>query len=221
MLVILLIHFLIQSVFCVSITPEACEGYRGGFDTKKNVGVWYVVAIIPDGNFTKNFDTLPCYRVDFSEVDEAALMWMIERKFGKIADEIMDKSPGDVLRQRYHTENPFDIWSKSVLKVSGCYRQLVDLRNNETDISGAKQHNSPMLLHHLQLEEGDFLLQLLWGRISTVVYKREPEITMNELAAVVEFLSMYRGPMQQPKICSPKLKIYSSTPSTLTDDDLQ
>ncbi|XP_047508547.1 uncharacterized protein LOC125051959 [Pieris napi] len=183
------------------VNGKYCEGFKTDFDIKKAIGRWHVVAVIPDTNFSNKFDNVTCYRVDFSEVDEASLKWMITQRLGRPTEQLMDSEQGEVIRLRYHTEQPFDIWSKSVRDLKGCYRQLIDLKNNETDIHLANTLDSPMLLHLLETGNGPFLLQMLWGRLAAVIYRREPGVTIEKLRQVTEFLSLYRGTAERPKLC--------------------
>ncbi|CAK1545724.1 unnamed protein product [Leptosia nina] len=198
--------FIFSFLFVTFVTSEQsdkyCDGYKSDFNIRKAVGRWHVVAIIPDTNFSNKFDNVTCYQVDFSEVDEASLKWMITQRFGRPAEEIIDSEPGEVIRIRYHTEEPFDIWSKAVKELKGCYRQLIDLTSNETEIHLAKTLNSPMLLHILDTGYGPFLIQKLWGRLSAVVYRREPGTAIDKLRPVKEFLSLYRGTVEKPKLCN-------------------
>ncbi|XP_022117199.2 uncharacterized protein LOC110994703 [Pieris rapae] len=198
--------FILISLFLVNtvkseVNQKYCEGFKTDFDIKKAIGRWHVVAVIPDTNFSNKFDNVTCYRVDFSEVDEASLKWMITQRLGRPTEQLIDSEPGEVIRLRYHTEQPFDIWSKSVHDLKGCYRQLIDLKNNETDIHLANTLDSPMLLHVLETRYGPFLLQMLWGRLAAVIYRREPGITIEKLRPVTEFLSLYRGTAERPKLC--------------------
>lgn len=41
---------------------------------------------------------------------------------------------GIIIRQRYHSEHPFDVWSKSVSEVSGCFQQVISLDLGKHDI---------------------------------------------------------------------------------------
>ncbi|CAF4841250.1 unnamed protein product [Pieris macdunnoughi] len=170
----ILISLFLANTVKSEVNGKYCEGFKTDFDIKKAIGRWHVVAVIPDTNFSNKFDNVTCYRVDFSEVDEASLKWMITQRLGRPTEQLMDSEPGEVIRLRYHTEQPFDIWSKSVRDLKGCYRQLIDLKNNETDIHLANTLDSPMLLHVLETGYGPFLLQMLWGRLAAVIYRREP-----------------------------------------------
>ncbi|CAH4034797.1 unnamed protein product [Pieris brassicae] len=198
--------FILISLFLVNtvkseVNGKYCEGFKTDFDIKKAIGRWHVVAVIPDTNFSNKFDNVTCYRVDFSEVDEASLKWMITKRLGRPTEQLMDSEPGEVIRLRYHTEQPFDIWSKSVHDLKGCYRQLIDLKNNETELHLANTLDSPMLLHVLETGYGPFLLQMLWGRLAAVIYRREPGVTIEKLRPVTEFLSLYRGTAERAKLC--------------------
>ncbi|XP_038207313.1 uncharacterized protein LOC119829027 [Zerene cesonia] len=185
---------------------EFCDGFKTDFDIKKAIGPWHVVAVIPDTNFSRKLDTnFSCYQVDFSEVDEAGLKWMLKQRFGKPADDMIDKVPGEVIRLRYHTDEPFDIWSKAIPGVKGCYKQLLDLSSNEKDIHHSKTLDSPTLLHLLETENAVFLLQVLWGRISAIIYKRELDVYKEQLRPAYEFLSMYRRNIEEPKLCNAEL----------------
>ncbi|XP_045504421.1 uncharacterized protein LOC123701052 [Colias croceus] len=195
---------LLLSVFTIiRAEHEFCDGFKTDFDIKKAIGPWHVVAVIPDTNFSRKLDTnFSCYQVDFSEVDEAGLKWMIKERFGKRFDDIIDKVPGEVIRLRYHTDEPFDIWSKAVPGVTGCYKQLLDLSSNEKDINQSKTLDSPTLLHLLETDYGVFLLQVLWGRISAIIYKRDLDVQIEQLRPAYEFLSMYRKNLVEPKLCN-------------------
>ncbi|XP_026735596.1 uncharacterized protein LOC113499348 [Trichoplusia ni] len=183
-----------------------CNDFEANFNLKDVIGSWHVVAIIPEKLFPEKQVT--CYKVDISETDEAGLRWLINKTIESPTSMLPNNKTGIIIRQRYHSEHPFDVWSKSVSEVSGCFQQVISLDLGKHDIHKALKHDAMMQLHLLQ-ERGSepFLLQLLWGRMITVViYKRKQGVTQDELKPVFEFMNQLRGPQRLPKICDSRLK---------------
>ncbi|XP_013147543.1 PREDICTED: uncharacterized protein LOC106110320 [Papilio polytes] len=197
-------------VFLLSIATAKginwpCDDYQANFTVKEMVGTWHVVAIIPEKLFPDNRDKITCYKVDFSETDAAGLQWLVNNTVGSKhkVDRLTD-SEGTIIRQRYHSERPFDVWSMSIDGVNGCFRQVLSLDTDKTELSKAITHDDIMQLHLLETNDqaGPFLLQMLWGRmISVVVYRRQEGVTQEELKPVYEMTSAIRGPQRIPRIC--------------------
>ncbi|KOB70381.1 Germination protein, Ger(X)C family, partial [Operophtera brumata] len=104
-------------------------------------------------------------------------------------------SQGIIVRLRYHTENAFDVWSKSVEGVNGCFTQVLSLDVGVNDTQKAKNHDAMMQLHTVQTDDGPYLVQLLWGRLISA------GVTQDQLKPVFKFIEKLRGPQRLPKIC--------------------
>ncbi|XP_075984716.1 uncharacterized protein LOC142982205 [Anticarsia gemmatalis] len=182
-----------------------CDGFQANFNLKDVIGTWHVVAIIPEKMFPEKQVT--CVEVEISETDQAALRWLINKTV-----ETPKLLPHDaervIVRQRYHTETPFDVWSKSVGGVNGCFQQVLSLDIGKNDIHKALKHDAIMQLHLLKVEGTEpFLLQMLWGRmIAVVIYRRHQGVVQDDLKPVFELVNKLRGPQRLPKICDRTLK---------------
>ncbi|XP_014364225.2 uncharacterized protein LOC106715449 [Papilio machaon] len=188
----------------------SCDDYQANFTIKDVVGTWHVVAIIPEKFFPISQEKLTCYKVEFSEIDASGLQWLVNNTVGsKYKVDRLTNSEGTIIRQRYHSERPFDVWSKSIEGVNGCFRQVLSLDTDKTELSKAITHDDMMQLHLLETNDqaGPFLLQMLWGRmISVVVYRRHEGVTQEELKPVYEMTSELRGPQRIPRICNRPLR---------------
>ncbi|CAG9567867.1 unnamed protein product [Danaus chrysippus] len=185
-----------------------CDNHQGNYDMKSILGTWHVVALVPATGFPRMRQIL-CYQMDISETDEAGLRWLVGRNFNNPSQEFIDKIKGTIIRQRYHSEKPFDIWSKAIRSVNGCFRQLLSLETNNTRIADAENLDTMMQLHLMEFNEeyGPILVQILWGRlISAVIYRRSPGISMDRLLPVHKFLTKLRGFQREPRICDSPTK---------------
>ncbi|CAH1635945.1 unnamed protein product [Spodoptera littoralis] len=185
-----------------------CDGFQANFNLKDVIGEWQVVAIIPEKLFPEKQVT--CYKVEISETDGASLRWLINKTIDSPKEFLPNDTNGIIVRQRYHTENPFDVWSKSIQGVNGCFQQVLSLDISKKDIHKALRHDAMMQLHLLEVKGSEpFLMQMLWGRmIALVIYRRKPviEVTQDELKPVFELITKLRGPQRLPKICENPLR---------------
>ncbi|XP_030040682.2 uncharacterized protein LOC115455980 [Manduca sexta] len=216
LLFFLSIHTLTNAGVVKTNTP--CEGINANFNLKTVIGSWHVVAVFPDRLFPDK--DIVCYKVEISETDEASLRWLVNKTLdGRPTTPLSDTIKGTVVRQRYHTEHPFDLWSKSAKGINGCFQQVVslDLSNPRhvlvndvlSDISKTGDAITMMQLHLMDAADGSdpFLVQILWGRlISAVIYRKTQGVTQEQLKPVYEFLSRVRGPQRLPKICENTLQ---------------
>ncbi|XP_041982917.1 uncharacterized protein LOC121735975 [Aricia agestis] len=179
-----------------------CDGLKANFDLKKVIGAWYVVAIIPGKQFPERQKEVTCFKMELSETDEAGLRWLMNKELG-LHESSMD---GTVIRQRYHSEHPFDIWSRST--GNGCFRQVLSLDTNHTQIGEALSHNATMQLHLIETkEDGVFLIQILWGKmVSAVIYRPQMEVTQDQLKPAYNFMTGLRGTQRLPIICDNTLR---------------
>lgn len=67
---------------------------------------------------------------------QAGLQWLVNNTVGSKhkVDRLTD-SEGTIIRQRYHSERPFDVWSMSIDGVNGCFRQVLSLDTDKTELS--------------------------------------------------------------------------------------
>ncbi|CAH0596196.1 unnamed protein product [Chrysodeixis includens] len=208
--------FILLAISIMLVNSEAippgtrCNDFEANFNLKDVIGAWHVVAIIPEKLFPEKQVT--CYKVEISETDEAGLRWLINKTIESPTAKLPNNKTGIIIRQRYHSEHPFDVWSKAVSEVSGCFQQVISLDLGKHDIpyfvDKALKHDAMMQLHLLNVKGSEpFLLQLLWGRMITVViYRRKQGVTQDELKPVFEFMNQLRGPQRLPKICDSPLK---------------
>ncbi|PZC80227.1 hypothetical protein B5X24_HaOG215033 [Helicoverpa armigera] len=202
-----LILLVITLVNCEGIgNGTKCDSFQANFNLQDVIGEWQVVAIIPEKLFPEKQVT--CYKVEISETDGASLRWLINKTVESPKKLMPKDSKGFIVRQRYHTENPFDVWSKSIEGVNGCFQQVISLDIGKNDIHKALKHDAMMQLHLLQVEGSKpFLMQMLWGRmISVVIYRRKQGVTQDELKPVFELINKLRGPQRLPKICESPLR---------------
>ncbi|KAH9632771.1 hypothetical protein HF086_002802 [Spodoptera exigua] len=149
-----------------------CDGFQANFNLKDVIGEWQVVAIIPEKLFPEKQVT--CYK--------ASLRWLINKTIDSPKEFLPNDTNGIIVRQRYHTENPFDVWSKSIQGVNGCFQQVLSLDISKKDIHKALKHDAMMQLHLLE------------------------EVTQDELKPVFELINRLRGPQRLPKICENPLR---------------
>ncbi|KAF9813843.1 hypothetical protein SFRURICE_007998 [Spodoptera frugiperda] len=187
-----LILFVITLVNSEGTANETkCDGFQANFNLKDVIGEWQVVAIIPEKLFPEKQVT--CYKVEISETDGASLRWLMNKTIHSTKEFLPNDTNRMVVRQRYHTESPFDVWSKSIQGVNGCFQQVLSLDISKKDIQA--KGSEP------------FLMQMLWGRmIALVIYRRKPEVTQDELKPVFELINKLRGPQRLPKICENPLR---------------
>ncbi|CAH2054820.1 unnamed protein product, partial [Iphiclides podalirius] len=205
MLIFALLYLFILLRVETKANGSTCDDFQANFTIKDMVGSWHVVAIIPEKMFPDNQNRIACYKVDFSETDTAGLRWLVNNTVEKStkADPLTNIN-GVVIRQRYHSERPFDVWSKSIEGVNGCFKQVLSLDTDKSELSKAITHDDMMQLHILETNDnaGPFLLQMLWGRmIAVVIYRRQEGVTQDELKPVFEMVTKLRGPQRIPKIC--------------------
>ncbi|KAJ0172351.1 hypothetical protein K1T71_012324 [Dendrolimus kikuchii] len=186
-----------------------CNGYQANFNLKNIIGSWWVVAIIPEKLFPDN-KQITCYKAEFSETDEASLRWLMNKTLDALPTiALEDGMKGTVVRQRYHTKNPFDVWSKSIDNVNGCFKQVISLDIKNKDVHKTINSEAMMQLHLIDSHDGSgpFMLQMLWGKlVSAVIYRRKQAMTQDQLKPVFEFLSKARGPQRLPRICDDPLR---------------
>ncbi|KAL0868746.1 hypothetical protein ABMA27_008181 [Loxostege sticticalis] len=178
---------------------SSCNGFEANFDMKSVIGPWYVVAILPEKLYPDK--PVTCYRVEFSETDEAGLRWLVNKTLDHHQN--LTDIKGTIIRQRYHAEHPFDVWSKSV-GGAGCFQQVLSLDADNSDITKALTQEAAMQLHILEPEDGTgpYLVQMLWGRmISAVIYRKHKGTTQDQLRSIFELMSKLRGPQRLPMIC--------------------
>ncbi|XP_045454437.1 uncharacterized protein LOC123663846 isoform X1 [Melitaea cinxia] len=183
---------------------QPCYGNQANYDMQKAMGSWYVVALIPETGFPK-LKRISCYKMDVSETDEAGLRWLISRKIESPNQEVVQKIKGTIVRQRYHSETPFDIWSKAITGINGCFRQLFSLGTNKTNISDAENLATYMQLHLMDTNDGagPYLVQILWGKlISAVIYRREEGVSMERLEPIHKYITDLKGYQMPPLICN-------------------
>ncbi|XP_068619797.1 uncharacterized protein [Battus philenor] len=189
---------------------RTCNDFQANFTIKDVVGAWHVVAIIPEKMFPDSHDRVTCYKVEFSETDTAGLRWLVNKTVdNKTKSNNMSNIEGIIIRQRYHSERPFDVWSRSIAGINGCFQQVLSLDTDKSELSKAITHDDMMQLHllHTDDESGPFLLQMLWGRmISVVIYRRKGGVTQDELKPVFELMNKLRGPQRIPRICDSPLR---------------
>ncbi|XP_013186033.2 uncharacterized protein LOC106131468 [Amyelois transitella] len=184
-----------------------CNGFQANFNFKDVIGSWHVVAVIPEKMFPDK--EVACFKVEFSETDEAGLRWLANKTSETPHQLNVSDIKGPIIRQRYHTECPFDVWSRSVDGVGGCFHQALVLDTDDCDTYKAVADNAMMQLHLVSAGDGSgkFLVQMLWGKmIAAVVYRRNQGITEDQLKPVFELMSKLRGPQRMPKICDVQLK---------------
>ncbi|KAL4717391.1 hypothetical protein ACJJTC_017278 [Scirpophaga incertulas] len=185
---------------CRASNVSFCDDFQANFDVKTVIGSWYVVAIIP-GNLFPDKD-IACYMVEFSETDGAGLKWLVNRTLDSDEANVTKSIHGIIIRQRYHSEHPFDVWSQTVDGVSGCFEQVISLDADTSDLNKALSQEANMQLHVIGNDKDPFLLQILWGKmVSAVVYRKGKEVTLEELKPVYELLSKLRGHQRLPRIC--------------------
>ncbi|XP_047992612.1 uncharacterized protein LOC125231254 isoform X2 [Leguminivora glycinivorella] len=207
---IVLTVFLLVGLSHVKATGNGakCNGFNANFDLQKIIGTWYVVAIVPEAMFPDK-QKVPCYEVEFSEIEESGLRWLMNMThIAPHPKDIFDKK-GIYIRQRYHSEHSFDVWSKSLEEANGCFQQVLSLNTDLSDIKHALSHEARMQLHMIETgkETGPFLLQVLWGNhITGVIYQKSPVITQEKLKPVSEVMVKLRGPQRTPKLCDKRLK---------------
>lgn len=67
---------------------------------------------------------------------QAGLRWLINKTFESPSrKELMNRIQGIIVRQRYHTVPPFDVWSRSINENKGCFQQVLALDTDKSDIS--------------------------------------------------------------------------------------
>ncbi|KAJ8709052.1 hypothetical protein PYW07_008878 [Mythimna separata] len=183
-----------------------CDNFQANFNLKDVIGDWHVVAIIPEKLFPEK--QVMCYKVEISETDGGSLRWLINKTITSPKKLLPKDTDGVIVRQRYHTEHPFDVWSKSVEGVNGCFQQVISLDIGKNDIHKALKHDAMMQLHLLEVEGSKpFLMQMLWGRmVAVVIYRREQGVTQDELKPAFELVHKLRGPPRLPKICDSALR---------------
>ncbi|CAH0732029.1 unnamed protein product, partial [Brenthis ino] len=194
-----------------------CNGYQANYNITDVLGTWFVVALVPDRGFPR-LRQISCYKMDISETDEAGLRWLVSRKFESPSQELIDRIKGTIIRQRYHSEKPFDIWSKSIPGINGCFKQLFSLETNNSRIADAEALGTGMQLHLMESNDefGPYLVQILWGRlISAVIYRRTEGVSSERLVPIHDFLTNLRGYQKMPRICDPPSKEVVPPPTTL------
>ncbi|CAG4954940.1 unnamed protein product [Parnassius apollo] len=206
----MVLFFTLLYLFILSNTEaknksKTCNDFQANFTIKDVIGPWNVVAIIPEKLFPDNQKKVICYKVEFSETDTAGLRWLVNNTSENASktDKISDIK-GTIIRQRYHSERPFDVWSRSIEGVNGCFQQVMSLDADKSDLSKAITHDDMMQLHLVETNDknGPFLLQMLWGKmISVVIYRQREGVTQDELKPVFELMSKLRGPQRIPRIC--------------------
>ncbi|XP_049886073.1 uncharacterized protein LOC126380589 [Pectinophora gossypiella] len=184
---------------------KRCDGFRANFSMNTIMGTWYVVAIIPKNVLSEYEEEVVCYKVDFSETDVAGLKWLANRTLNHPHKEVLDRINGTIVRQRYHIDPPYDVWSKSVEGVSGCFQEVFSLDMNSTNRS--KEFDAMMQIHLFEKSNEPFLLQMLWGKvISVVVYSRRENVDTTQLKDISDVVTDLRGPQQKPRICGRSVK---------------
>ncbi|RVE43368.1 hypothetical protein evm_011985 [Chilo suppressalis] len=113
-----------------SKTDMSCGDFQANFDMKSVIGAWHVVAILPGPLFPDK--EVSCYKVEFSETDEAGLRWLVNRTLDSI--EATRDIRGTIIRQRYHSEHDLDVWSKAIEGVNGCFQQVLSMDSESNDI---------------------------------------------------------------------------------------
>ncbi|XP_063364600.1 uncharacterized protein LOC134653193 isoform X1 [Cydia amplana] len=132
---IVLTVFLIVGLSYVEASGNGtkCNGFNANFDLQKIIGTWYVVAIVPEAMFPDK-QKVPCYEVEFSEIEESGLRWLMNAThIAPHPKDLFDKK-GIYIRQRYHSEHSFDVWSKSLEGANGCFQQVMSLNTDLSDI---------------------------------------------------------------------------------------
>ncbi|CAB3233763.1 unnamed protein product [Arctia plantaginis] len=202
--IVLFLITLVNSEFVANSTN--CGGFQANLILKDVIGTWHVVAIIPEKMFPERQVT--CYKIEISETDEAGLRWLINKTVESPKPFLQHDAGGIIVRQRYHSESPFDVWSKSVDGIKGCFQQVISMDIGKNDVHKTLKHDAMMQLHLLEVEgRPPFLLQMLWGRmIAAVIYRREQGVTRDELKPAFELMNKLRGPQRTPKICDNALK---------------
>ncbi|CAK1593696.1 unnamed protein product [Parnassius mnemosyne] len=201
-----LLYLLLLTKTEAKIKNKTCNDFQANFTMKDVIGPWHVVAIIPEKLFPDTRKKITCYKVEFSETDTAGLRWLVNNTLQNTSKtDTISGIKGTILRQRYHSERPFDVWSRSIAGVNGCFQQVISLDATKSKLSEAHTHDDMMQLHLLQTNDktGPFLLQMLWGRmISAVIYRQHEGVTQDELKPVFELMSKLRGPQRIPRICT-------------------
>ncbi|XP_063832564.1 uncharacterized protein LOC135081706 [Ostrinia nubilalis] len=177
----------------------SCNGFESNFAMKAVVGPWYVVAIIPEKLYPDK--PLTCYIVEFSEIDEAGLRWLVNKTVHHHKN--LTDITGTIIRQRYYAEHPFDVWSKAA-GTNGCFQQVLSLDADNSDITKALTQEAAMQLHIIDTDDGSgpYLVQMLWGRmISAVIYRKHKGVTQDQLRPIFELMSKLRGPQRLPRMC--------------------
>ncbi|XP_059046878.1 uncharacterized protein LOC131842355 [Achroia grisella] len=198
----LLIFLLVIAVTKSESNVSNCNGFTANFHLKSITGPWQVVAIIPEKLFPDK--DVACFKVEFSETDEGGLRWLVNKTLSMPHKMRLETIKGPIVRQRYHADHPFDVWSRSVEDVNGCFQQVLSLDTDKSDLYKAVTHDVMMQLHQLDAADGSepFLVQMLWGRmIAAVIYRRQPGVTQDQLKPVFELMSKLRGPQRVPRIC--------------------
>ncbi|XP_045779049.1 uncharacterized protein LOC123876751 [Maniola jurtina] len=217
--IILYIVYLASSVTHSSLGTKTkaphCDGHQANFSKSAVMGTWYVVALIP-GIGLPRLRHVECYKMDLSETDEAGVRWLVKRKIKNPSDDFIRKLTGTIIRQRFHSEKPFDIWSKGYYTSRGCFRQLLSLETNNTNVADGEYYENYMQLHIVHTDDvraGPYLVQVLWGRlISAIIYRRATGTSLERLEPIHEFVSKMRGHQQPPRICDLPLKVIPPPP---------
>ncbi|KAM3960783.1 uncharacterized protein ACR2FA_005092 [Aphomia sociella] len=203
----LLIFLLVIALTKSEDNVSKCNGFSANFHLKSITGSWQVVAIIPEKLFPDK--DVACFKVEFSETDEGGLRWLVNKTQNLPQKMKPADIKGPIVRQRYHSDHPFDVWSKSVEDVNGCFQQVLSLDTDKSDLYKAVTHEATMQLHLLDTADGSepFLLQMLWGKmIAAVIYRRNAGVTQDQLKPVFELMSKLRGPQRIPRICDQQLR---------------
>nr|XP_034835762.1 uncharacterized protein LOC117992213 [Maniola hyperantus] len=189
--------------------------HQANFSKSAVMGTWYVVAIIPKVGLPKS-NYVTCYKMELSETDAAGVRWLVNIKIKHPTNEFIRKLTGKIIRQRFHSEKPFDIWSKGYYTSRGCYRQLMSLETDNTNVADGRYYENYMQLHIVyndDVRDGVYLVQVLWGRlISAIVYRRSTGTSQERLKPVHELVSKMRGHQETPLICDLPLKVIDPPP---------
>ncbi|XP_073959340.1 uncharacterized protein isoform X2 [Choristoneura fumiferana] len=206
---LLALFLVITSYVEASGNGTKCNGFNANFELARVIGTWYVVAIIPEAIFPDK-QKVPCYEVEFTEIEESGLRWLMNQTHtAPHPKDIFEENKGVTIRQRYRSDHPFDVWSKSLDGANGCFQQVMSLNTDLSDIKRALSHEARMQLHLIETgkESGPFLLQMLWGNLITgVIYQKQQSTTPDKLKPVSEVMVKLRGPQRAPKMCDKRLK---------------
>ncbi|KAI8437765.1 hypothetical protein MSG28_011998 [Choristoneura fumiferana] len=132
---LLALFLVITSYVEASGNGTKCNGFNANFELARVIGTWYVVAIIPEAIFPDK-QKVPCYEVEFTEIEESGLRWLMNQTHtAPHPKDIFEENKGVTIRQRYRSDHPFDVWSKSLDGANGCFQQVMSLNTDLSDIT--------------------------------------------------------------------------------------